>query len=283
MTAKHPVAELQLRSPKGATVLDWPLEAGCADELIRKVESRRRLRLRRRKAAAGGAAAAVAALCLGAWAVPYLRFTSTLRTAAAQRRSVILPDGSRVELNARTEMRTDFRGGQRSVTMSRGEAFFSVAQDPRRPFTIETPDGSVRVTGTQFDVRLTPDSRTEVTLVEGSVVMQKDGRDLARLAPGQTFDSAGSAVTSLSPEQVEAAEAWRAGRLDCDGRTLAEAAARLAEYHGVKISVSPAVADLKLGGSLPMDNLPTALKALESALGVKAVGRGDGTYLLAGR
>jgi transmembrane sensor len=76
-----------------------------------------------------------------------------IATKIAERQAIALDDGSRVELNAQTSLAVDFRRGERRVKLTRGEAWFSVAKMPARPFVVETPAGVVRVTGTEFNVR----------------------------------------------------------------------------------------------------------------------------------
>lgn len=61
-----------------------------------------------------------------------------------------------------------FAGGERKVVL-KGEAFFEVAEDKARPFVVSTGDFDVRVTGTQFNVRVYPDETPTATLAEGSI------------------------------------------------------------------------------------------------------------------
>lgn len=229
------------------------------------------------------AAAVAAALALAAlWFVPWWRNTAEVATVAAQRSTIALPDGSRTELNARTTLRTDFRHGRRVVRLEQGEAFFAVAKDPAHPFVVDTPAGTVRVTGTKFNVRLAADGRPEVTLLEGAVVMENA---LARLAlsPGQQLSASGQLVT-LSPGEMERALAWREGRIVLNGLTLAEAAARFAEYHGRSVTVAPEIAGREIGGSLALDDLQGFFDVLsEDALGLRVMRRDTEHFVIVPR
>jgi transmembrane sensor len=230
--------------------------------------------------AAIGLAAAVA---LGAlWLVPWWRDTGAVSTAAAQRSTLALPDGTRAELNARTALRTDFRSGRRTIRLERGEAFFAVAKDSAHPFLVETPAGAVRVTGTQFNVRLAAGGRPEVTLLEGAVEIENGLARLA-LAPGQQLSAAGRLV-SLTPDEMARALAWREGRIVLNGLTLAEAAARFAEFHGQTVTVAPGLAERELGGSLALDDLQGFFDVLsEGPLGLRVVRRGDNHFTIVPR
>jgi len=270
-----------LRSPQGGSVLDWPAEWGDLDRFLAAVAVRRR-RKRRRRRIAGGLAGGVT-LILSLWAIPLLRQTGAVETGAARRQTLALTDGSRAELNAQTRLQTDFRYGRRTVRLERGEAFFTVARDARRPFLVHTPAGTIRVTGTQFDVRLGPDGETEVTLKEGSILFLRSGQPPVRLSPGEQFDSARRGLHRLSSAEVESVEAWRSGLLDCDGLSLAEVAERLSAYHGRRITVSPDIARLKLGGSFQIDDLSAALQVVEAAVDVAVVADPDGSYRIAAK
>lgn len=224
-----------------------------------------------------------AALAISAvWLVPYVRDTGRVTTIAAQRSTLALPDGSRTDLNARTALFTDFRHGRRFVRLEKGEAFFSVAKDTAHPFSVETPGGTVRVTGTQFNVRLAPDGRPEVTLLEGSVEIQNSLAHLV-LAPGQQL-SATSELRTLSPRDLERLTAWREGRIVLNGLTLAEAAEQFAAFHDKRIDVAPELATRQMGGSYALDDLPGFLDSLSTdALALRIIRYDEGHFAIVSR
>lgn len=247
---------------------------------VARPDSMRARRAVRWRPAALAAAAAVALAAL--WLVPWWKDTNAIATVAAQRSTLALPDGSRTELNARTALRTDFRHGRRTVRLERGEAFFDVAKDAAHPFLVETPAGTVRVTGTKFNVRLVADGRPEVTLVEGSVTLENGLARLA-LAPGQQFAASGRLAT-LTPAELERALAWREGRIILNGLTLAQAAARFADYHGRSVTVAPEVASRELGGSLALDDLQGFFDVLaDDSLGLRVLRRDAEHFLVVPR
>ncbi|MBL9212947.1 MAG: FecR domain-containing protein, partial [Opitutaceae bacterium] len=115
--------------------------------------------------------AAAAAVALAVWIAQPAAEVQNLATAVAQRGTHVLADGTRVELNARTSLRFEHTSTARHVQLGDGEALFTVAKDATRPFTVTTPAGTVRVTGTTFSVRNDPAAAValEVLVVEGSV------------------------------------------------------------------------------------------------------------------
>lgn len=283
MATKTKSSVPSLSTAKGGTILDWPVEAGFTDELMRKVAVKRRARCRRRRVAGGTTLVAVLAWFVTFWAVPYWRDTATWKAPVAQAQTVALVDGSRVELNAQTTLQTDFRSGRRWVRLKQGEAFFSVAKDPAHPFLVETRAGTVRVTGTRFNVRLGPDQQAEVTLFEGAVQLERDHQPVVALQPGQQFESAHASVQTLSAAELENVAAWREGQFVFDGLSLAEAAARLSAYHSCHIIVAPDVAMLRAGGSFPVNDLAAVLHALETALPIRVQRSRDGSYQVGGK
>ncbi len=216
------------------------------------------------------AAAAAVAVCV--WTIRPTHQSETVATSFAQRKSLRLPDGSRIELNARTSVLVDLRANERHVRMADGQAFFTVAKDPSRPFIVETPSGSVRVTGTVFDVQADPASELTVTLVEGSVLVSP-GHALAPVAlrPHEQLVVTGSsvAVSTLDEAAVENALAWREGFVVFDGTPLAKVLARFARHHGRSITATEASTQLRLTGRYNLDDLDAFLADLESVLPVK--------------
>jgi transmembrane sensor len=208
-------------------------------------------------------------------------------TNMAERHLAALADGSRVELNARTALAVAFTKSERHVTLARGEALFNVAKDPARPFVIATPAGTVRVTGTMFNVRTAGAARVEVTVLEGTVRVQaaRTAREEA-LTPGrQAMLEPKQVTTRTLPEAaVQNVAAWRQGQAAFDDTPLADALARFAAYHARTVTVEPAAADLRLGGRYALDDLDGFLSELQRVLPVRVVAAGPGAaHIVAAR
>ena len=236
-----------------------------------------------RRSSAVVAVAAVAALVIGAftwWQQP-----QRIATQPGQRQSITLADGSRTDLNAQTRLSVVMERDRRLVRLEQGEAVFTVTKNPHRPFYVETAAGTVRVTGTVFDVRRAPSGLLEVTVLEGTVAVQpRDaaGRELPAPRPltagdQLAFDPATAALNLSRPGSVEDIVAWREGKMVFSGTPLGDALERFATYHGRVITVSPEAAALPLGGRYTLDDFDQFIASLERALPVHVFRNGDGS------
>ncbi len=238
----------------------------------------------RRPIWAGVALAAAAAVALVFWPARPKTGIRDIATTVAQRQSLTLPDGSQVELNAQTSLRVEFTAQERRLRLASGEAFFAVNKDPAHPFVVESPAGSVRVTGTKFAVRSEAPSALEVTVVEGSVQARPvgpSGQPAAPvvLKPGQQLSAGpgGIAVRQLSPENLQNALAWRHGQVVFADTPLHEALDRFARYHGRGLTATADAAGLRIGGRFGLDDLDGFLAALEEVLPVRVTHDLSGT------
>lgn len=261
-----------------------PLLAGIRDEVAEAqtaAKTTRSLPWLSRPLWAGAALLAVAVLAaVFLWPGDGSVELRNIATAAAQRQNLTLPDGSRVELNAQTALAVDFTAAARRVRLAGGEAFFQVSRDPARPFYVETPAGSVRVTGTQFNVRSESPGALEVTVLEGSVQVQPGGAAVRDLTHGDRLwrEADTVTVTSLSDGKLRDALAWRQGRIVFEGTPLRDALARFARYHGKTITASDAAAAKRVGGSHSLDDLNGFLTSIEAFLPVRVQPGLDGSY-----
>jgi transmembrane sensor len=228
-------------------------------------------------AAAALSAAAAAAVALALWWNSPTGRTERVGTDAGQRRSFTLADGTRVELNGHTQLALENRRRERYARLSGGEAFFEVTKDRARPFVVETPAGSVRVTGTVFDVRTEGGGGLEVTVVEGSVQVRPTamggGRTSALVTLGASDQLVagpeGVAVKSLSRGDLSDTLAWRQGQIVFNGVPLRAALARFAQYHERSIAAAPGAAELSLAGRFSLDDLDGFLTELTQVLPVQ--------------
>ncbi|PTX98976.1 FecR domain-containing protein [Opitutus sp. ER46] len=226
---------------------------------------------------AGALTAAAAALTVVVWSGRPAVQTDAIATSFAERKTLRLADGTAVEVNARTSLLVNLDRTERRVRMADGQAFFTVAKDPSRPFIVETPAGSVRVTGTVFDVHAENEAELEVTIVEGSVQVRPSSSN-ARPTPapvsligGQQLIAAPDSVScrSLAASEIEDALAWRHGEIVFTGATLDRALARFSRFHGRNISAAPEIASLRVGGRFRLADLDGFLNAIEAFLPVQ--------------
>jgi transmembrane sensor len=222
---------------------------------------------------AGAMLTAAAAVALLLWAVHPSVQNEDLATPLARRGTLALSDGTTVELNARTSLHARLDRQERHVRLAEGEAFFSVSRDPARPFFVETPAGSVRVTGTHFNVRAESPGTLEVTVEEGSVQARPAGPSAAAIAlrAGDQLTSGpgGVAVRKLSAAALADSLSWRQGQVVFNGTPLREALARFARYHGRSFTATAAAGELKVGGRYSLDDVDGFLAFFEETLPLK--------------
>lgn len=210
------------------------------------------------------AAAAVLLTVLGSLYLQRPIPLAPFETAVGEQLTVPLPDGSSLELNSNSLAHVDYSSRRRIIHLDRGEAFFKVAHDARRPFWVTAGGGWVRAVGTEFNVYLRPTS-LQVTVRDGTV-QAGEGRDLRtaaeldeqKLAPwvtltrGQQADLAASAARkrALSADELAEAMAWRGGTVAFENRPLAEVVAELNRYSPEQLIIEDdALRTLRVGGT----------------------------------
>lgn len=120
--------------------------------------------------------------------------SAPVRTAKESGAVLRLDDGSRVEMNERSEVRVTRAGGDLTVHLDRGDIIVEAADQGSGKLTVRTPDCTVEVRGTVFAVRSgTKGSR--VSVVEGEVEVRYAG-DLKRLGPGEQV-ATGAAIRGV--------------------------------------------------------------------------------------
>lgn len=165
-------------------------------------------------------------------------------------RAVRLTDGSKVVLDARTELAVALEDDAREVRITSGRARFTVAPDDERPFSVSTSEGTVTARSTVFDVALADES-TKVFVIEGTVDIsdheRTQGSDATPVRSGQAVELRDGRVHATVIDGLEAR--WPAGRLPFDEATLASVA-QMANRHGDPDIVleNDAVASLKVTG-----------------------------------
>lgn len=126
---------------------------------------------------------------------------------------VVLCDGTTVWLNSESELRfpTGFADDVRKVEL-KGEGYFSVTHDDKKPFVVVASGIETRVYGTEFNVRSYPGADVDVTLVEGKVSVKQEAeeREFA-LVPGQNACFANGGVPEITKVDIHKYVAWKEG------------------------------------------------------------------------
>lgn len=180
-----------------------------------------------------------------------------------------LADGTEVWLNAETEIRypVQFTGNKRVVYLD-GEAYFTVAPDKKKPFTVVSTHASVSVLGTQFNFRAYPDEQdVQTTLVSGSVIMQSEKyKQQIKLVPGeQGVLEKRSANLTKQEVNTYLYTAWKDGRFAFRDARLEDLFNILARWYDLSIFYqSPEAKDIRFTGDLnKTDDFKSILKIIE--------------------
>lgn len=248
-----------------------------------------------RRAAGVLALAAAAAVAVVIWKP----FGSAPTTVQVARQSELrtLADGSVVELNQDAEIAVNYSAAERHIRLLRGEAYFTVARNPDRPFVVTAGGVRVRAVGTVFNVRLAGDA-VDVLVTEGKVRIDPPkpnepdvtGALNAAMVGARERTTVNAAVpTPLAPEvfeatadEIESTLSWQGMRLKFVETPLDEAVAEFNRYNRETriIIADRRIAKLPLGGgNFRADNADAFVRMLELTSGVHAELE-DGRYIL---
>lgn len=274
----HPDPDLLVRARPPGRVISFPLAAALA----------------------GVAAAAVIAVMLWrgtpaaptpAPGPPAAAPATVYATTADGYQRVVLADGSVLELNASSEAQVEFLPAERHVRLVRGEAHFTVAKNPRRPFVVQAGPVAVRAVGTAFNVRLAP-QEVEVLVTEGRVRVEHGAAaagPVPELAARQRLvvtTPAGAApgfadVETLPTESVQATLAWQGPRLNFADTPLASVVAQFNRHNRIQIELGDArLASVPVDGSFRAENVEAFVRLLESNRSVQVDRTGPDRIIL---
>ena len=223
-------------------------------------------------------------------------------TAVGEQKTITLPDNSVVQLNTNSRIKFDYQGEVRAIYLYQGEAHFTVAKNPQRPFEVYAGAGRVRAVGTAFSVMLNEMSHDINVMVTEGVVdvapqISVPSIDLAT-AKTNPKDNIAQSTASKEPvksrrveagsavvfnqkavqaiEHVEDAEmqrrlAWQQGLLIFSGEPLEEVVAQISRYTDTKIIIKSEEAKaLRIGGQFQVADTKAIFSALEQGFGLKA-------------
>ncbi len=213
-------------------------------------------------------------------------------TRVGEQKTLELADGSVVTLNTGTRLVVDYGEFSRRILLERGEAFFEVAKDPARPFSVELGARSVTALGTAFNIRKQPE-RYQLAVLEGKVAMHPASDEA--LAGGSAsaldaalqhhrveqgwvaeFDVGHNRLTTFQPESMERYLGWRQGMVRFYREPLYRVVRELNRYTRKKIFIEdPAVMEMSVYAAVSIRKLDNALAALEQLLPIEVTERHD--------
>lgn len=197
---------------------------------------------------------------------------------AGSKTCVVLPDSSRVWLNAGSTLKYSTRFGRsdRHVILD-GEAYFEVKKQNGETFTVATYGYDVVVRGTRFDVRAYKDEpRLTTSLLQGKVDIQRGDERLMSLNPGE-MAVLDRATGSLTKDVAQAdSHGWVRGKMEFDNITFYDLMRIINRQYGVNIHTnSPELGNTVLSVSLRNDEtVDDIIEAIRLLGNVKVTRRG---------
>ncbi|WP_395674243.1 FecR family protein [Phenylobacterium sp.] len=199
---------------------------------------------------------------------------ATYETPRGETQRVVLEDGSTIDINAETRLSVSYGRGARAVTITEGEAIFDVAHDAGRPFTVAAAGRTVRVLGTQFNVR-SRSGTLSVVVARGKVEVRPQDAAAGKayvLVPGQRLSFDRSGVGALRTVDPQEALSWRLGRLVYRDEPLAEVVADLNRQFQPQIELAdPELAAMPVTGVIVLDDPQAIAGRLSLMLPVRSV------------
>jgi ferric-dicitrate binding protein FerR (iron transport regulator) len=190
----------------------------------------------------------------------------TLTTPRGGHYQVVLPDGTKAWLNAATVIRypESFSGKERQIELVRGEAYFEVAHNKRKPFRVISKGQVVEDIGTHFNVKAYEDEPAiETTLIEGSISVTGN-RQRVILVPGQrSFLKKGSPML-VSTANLEEAVAWKDNHFIFNDDNVESIMRQISRWYDIDVSYEGDLSGVEITGSISRsENVAEVLRKLE--------------------
>jgi transmembrane sensor len=201
----------------------------------------------------------------------------TYSTALGARKTIMLADGSSIELNTDTVLRMTIGAAARTASLDKGEAYFQIKHNVVHPFVVMAGNHRVTDLGTKFVIRNDADE-LKVTLLEGRVRFDAHARHPILLTPGDELVATATSVSTMrkSAEQLSNELGWKRGLLIFQNTPLAEAAAEFNRYNSRKLIVADAAVGRRtIGASFPSDNVELFAQMARDVLRLHVEDRGD--------
>ncbi len=192
---------------------------------------------------------------------------NTISTPRARQYTLVLPDGSRVWLDAASSIRfpVNFSGRERKVIIT-GEVYFDIAANAQQPFKVAVGEHTeINVLGTSFNVNAYPDEGAiRTTLLSGAVAVRY-GQQQKVLVPGQqgSISTTDSSIVISKPD-LDKVLAWKNGLFNFEDADFKEVMRQLSRWYDIEVVYQGAIPDKRFEGKLSRDiSLNGVLKILE--------------------
>jgi transmembrane sensor len=251
-----------------------------------------------RRAGAVLAALSAVAILIGVMIVqgrtphPMLETNGLYATAVGQQSVKLLADGSQVMLNTNSQIKVEYGETYRNVYLLQGEALFTVAKNPRRPFRVYAGSGLIEAVGTAFSVYL-KGTQVDVAVTEGRVALaainparaQAPSQSLGVVSAGEVArignpaaDPASDGIAVLeelepiAPQALAQRLAWQDGVVMFSGETLENVVKELGRYTTTSIEIPDEnIRSMRVGGRFPVGETEAMLAALETNFNLRVI------------
>lgn len=205
--------------------------------------------------------------------------TLTIATEAGQKRTVILPDGSRAILNANSTLvyEATWSGETARRVKLEGEAFFDITHDPAHPFYVKTSRLEIKVLGTAFNVKSNQtQKRFETTLIRGKVTVRDldapERRETVLKPDEKAIFGPKAVAVAIQPAKAVADRSayWTKGDLVFEDEQVGVIAAELEKWYDVKIKVSEESKNCRFNLNVKNETLPEVLELFEIVSGAES-------------
>jgi len=194
---------------------------------------------------------------------------NTMTTPKGRQFQLVLPDGSKVWLNAASSIRYPivFNRAERRVEIT-GEAYFEVAHHASKPFRVQVNNETeIEVLGTHFNINAYDNEESiNTTLLEGAVRI-KNNKQRIVLTPGQQAQVSGrQAIKVVDDVDVDKVMAWKNGVFNFNDASLQEVMRQLERWYDIEVVYEKDVPPLEFYGKMGKDlSLTAVLSGLEKS------------------
>lgn len=202
-------------------------------------------------------------------------------TGIGERCHLVLADGTALDIDAASRLRTHYSWFSRNIEVESGGAQFTVAPDRLRQFEVRAGNGLMRDIGTTFNVA-NDSGKVTVGVIEGKVEVRLDGHATGAILEGGTQMAYSEACMAM-PTTLDTGTAglWRDVRWTCKDATLEEIVAHMNRQHRQQTTLGdPGLAGLRVSGVFNISDRTGLLDALEELYHLQAREEGDTTRLI---
>ncbi|TKC58551.1 FecR family protein [Pedobacter hiemivivus] len=192
---------------------------------------------------------------------------NTIETPKGGQYQLILPDGSKVWLNAASTLTfpTSFASLKTRKVELIGEAYFEIAKNKTSPFIVKSAKQEVKVLGTHFNINSYADEQsTTTTLLEGSVnILSLNKAENVILKPGQQSTLNNNRI-SIAEINTEEAIAWKNGLFIFNDENIKSIMKKIARWYDVEITFKGNMDHISFVGNYARNkNLESLLENIE--------------------